>query len=353
MDTDNLTRRKFTALATGAGAGLAASPASAAIRPLGLVLPTRNRAIYTSDPSRFYMYINRNFEGRQMQVWQGGKYGYVRNPVRTKSGIVYTKFHEGVDIAPVERDSRGEPLDTVRAIAHGKVVHVSANPRHSSYGSYVVIEHDWGYGRFYSLYAHLKKITTSKGKKVGPGSPIAILGYTGPGLDRTRAHLHLELNVILDSRFERWHDKNFPDTNYHGMYNGLNLIGIDIAGLYLAHRRDPNITIPRFMASMEPYFKVKVPRKGSIQALDNYRFLARDMATARGKPSWELTFSAPGVPLAIRPSSTKVSKPAVNWVKYSSTPHSYATRKRLTGSGRSAQLTSSGLRYVQLITGQF
>jgi murein DD-endopeptidase MepM/ murein hydrolase activator NlpD len=349
-----LTRRRFGALSAGTIAAMSA-PASAlaAVKPLGLVLPTRNRAIYTSDQSRFYMYIDRSFEGRKMKVWQGGKYGYVRNPVRTSSGIVYTKFHEGLDIAPVSRDKNDEPLDTVRSIAHGKVVHTSANPRHSSYGSYVVVEHDWGYGRFYSLYAHLRKITAAKGAKVGPGSPLGVLGYTGPGLDRTRAHVHLELNLILDSRFERWHDKNFSDSNYHGMYNGLNLIGIDIAGLYLAHQREPNITIPQFMARMTPYFKVTVPRQGTIQVLDNYRFLARDMATARGKPSWEITLSASGVPLAIAPSSTKVSSPKVTWVKYSASPHSYNTRKRLSGSGKTASLTSSGLRYIQLLAGQF
>ncbi|MEM0895940.1 MAG: M23 family metallopeptidase, partial [Verrucomicrobiota bacterium] len=233
----DLTRRQFGRLSGGAllGSGAATGSAQAEIQPLGLVLPTRNRAIYSADPSRFYMYIDRNFEGRQMKVWQGGKYGYVRNPVRTDSGIVYTKFHEGLDIAPTERDSRGEPLDVVRSIANGKVVHTSPNPYHSSYGSYAVIEHDWGYGKFYSLYAHLKKITVSKGAKVGPGSGIALMGYTGPGLNRTRAHLHLELNLILDSRFERWYNQNFSSQNYHGMFNGLNLIGIDVAGLYLAH----------------------------------------------------------------------------------------------------------------------
>ncbi|MEM9478804.1 MAG: M23 family metallopeptidase [Verrucomicrobiota bacterium] len=349
-----LTRRRFGKLSSGALLGTATTGTTQAeIQPLGLVLPTRNRAIYSADPSRFYMYIDRNFEGRQMKVWQGGKYGYVRNPVRTSSGIVYTKFHEGLDIAPVERDSRGEPLDIIRSIARGKVVHTSPNPYHSSYGSYMVVEHDWGYGKFYSLYAHLKKITASKGEKVGPGSAIGVMGYTGPGLNRTRAHLHLELNLILDSRFERWHNQNFSSQNYHGMFNGLNLIGIDVAGLYLAHQRDPNISIPSFMARMETYYKVAVPRKGSIQVLDNYRFLARDMATARGKPSWEISLSASGVPLGIRPIDQKVSSPTITWVKYSATPHSYNTRKRLSGSGKTANLTSSGVRYVQLLAGQF
>ncbi len=330
-----------------------ASALHADVKPLGLVLPTKNRAIFSSDPSRFYQYVDRTWEGRKMQVWQAGKYGYVRNPLRTKSGIVYTKFHEGLDIKPVSRDKSGNPLDIVRAIAEGRVVHTSKSSGQSSYGRYVVVEHDWGYGKFYSLYAHLYSITVEVGRAVRPGSPLGKMGYTGRGLNRTRAHLHLELCLILQSKFREWHNKSFDTPNYHGNYNGLNLIGIDVAGLYHAHSRNPNITLPQFISGMQTYFKVTVPRKGSIEVMQNYPWLARNMASAPGKPSWEISFSSSGVPLAVSPSKTKVSRPTVTWVKYSSTPHAYNTRSRLTGSGKTARLTGSGLRYVNLITGDF
>ena len=39
----------------------------------------------------------------------------------------------------------------------------------------------------------------------------------------------------------------------HGLFNGLNLVGIDVAGLYQAHRVNPYITIPQFVARMSPY----------------------------------------------------------------------------------------------------
>ncbi|MEC7357840.1 MAG: M23 family metallopeptidase, partial [Verrucomicrobiota bacterium] len=122
---------------------------------LELVLATPNKAIFGPDISQFYMYTNRSFEGQPSKPWQGGKYGYVRNPKRTASGIIYSKFHEGVDIRPIERNSRGVPLDKVCSIASGKVIHASRSAGASNYGRYVVIEHDWGYGKFYSLYAHL------------------------------------------------------------------------------------------------------------------------------------------------------------------------------------------------------
>ena len=325
----------------------------AEVKPLRLVLPTRNRAIFSESPSRFYQYVDRTFEGRSMQVWQAGKFGYVRNPIRTSSGIVFSKFHEGLDIKPVERDKNGNPLDVVRSISDGRVVYVSKSAYQSSYGKYVVIEHDWGYGLFFSLYAHLANATAEVGDKVSPGSPIGKMGYTGPGLDRTRAHLHIELNMILQSKFGKWHDQAFKSPNYHGQYNGLNLIGIDLAGLFHAHARNPKITVSRFVAGMETYFKVTVPRKGSIEVMENYPWMAREMASAKGKPSWEISFSSSGVPLAVRPSAAKVTQATVSSVKYSATPHSYNTRGRLSGSGKTAKLSSSGLRYVNLITGQF
>ena len=329
------------------------STAVAAPRPLGLVLPTKNRALFTPHQSQYYMYTDRTFEGRASKPWTGGKFGYVRNPVRTKSGIVYTRFHEGIDIRPYERDKSGNPIDKVHAISRGVVAYVNNISGRSNYGKYVVIEHDWGYGKFYSLYAHLMSASVKRGDPVGPGSVIGRLGYTGAGINRTRAHLHLEINMVINTGYKRWHDRNFNSPNYHGLFNGLNLVGIDVAGLYQAHRADPDITIPQFIARMAPYYKVTVPRTGKLEVLSNYRWLGRNMSRAVDNPSWEITFSSSGVPLEVTPSTMPVESPVISWVKYSPVPHAYNTNRRLTGSGHTAQLTGSGLRYVQLIAGQF
>jgi len=327
--------------------------ADAQVRRTELSLPTQNRAIFGPDPSQFYMYTNRSFEGRQSRPWQAGKYGYVRNPRRTSSGIVYAKFHEGADIRPVSRDRSGNPLDIVRAISAGKVVHVNPSSSASNYGRYVVVKHDWGYGPFYSLYAHLSTISCKVGQSVRPGTAIAKMGYTGAGLNRTRAHLHLELNMMISPRFQRWYDKHFTSPNRHGNYNGINLAGLDVAGLYLAHRRDPNLSIPQFMARMRVYYKVLIPNKGLPEILRTYPWLGRDMVKAKKNPSWELSLSSSGIPLAVRPSTQSVRTPTVSWVTPSSVSHSWNTRSRLTGSGSSAKLSSSGLRYIQQLAGGF
>src|SRR5450432_245601 len=106
-----------------------------------LALPTDNDAIFHGGGEAFYQHIERDYQGVKSTPWQGGQYGFVRDPIETSIGIVYTRFHEGIDIRPLHRDARGEPLDEVRAIADGKVVYVSRAAGDSNYGRYVVVEH--------------------------------------------------------------------------------------------------------------------------------------------------------------------------------------------------------------------
>src|SRR6476646_6909292 len=82
-------------------------------------LPTDNDALFRGGGPDFYQYIERDFQGEKSTPWEGGRYGFVRNPRATSGGIVYTRLHEGIDIKPLQRDASGEPTDVVRAIAPG------------------------------------------------------------------------------------------------------------------------------------------------------------------------------------------------------------------------------------------
>jgi murein DD-endopeptidase MepM/ murein hydrolase activator NlpD len=322
--------------------------------PMGLVLPTDNDAIFSSDPSQFYMYTDRNFEGVVSKPWSGGAYGFTRNQKRTSAGIVMTRLHEGIDIRPVRRDASGEPLDEVRAISKGTVVYVSDSPGASNYGRYIVVHHDWGYGPFFSLYAHLKSSDVAAGETVEAGAKIGGMGYTGAGINKERAHVHVELNMILSDQFKRWYDRHFTTTNRHGIFNGFNLVGMDIAGILIAHRANPSLTIPEYLATQtEVHYKVLIPKSGELPFLRRYPFLARDMDTVQNPTSWEISFAATGVPVAIRPSDRTLSQPVVTYVKPSTGNHADLTVDRLTGTGDSATLTPSGSRYMQLISDSF
>ena len=215
--------------------------------PLGLVLPTDNDALFSGDPEKFYMYTDRNFEGVLSKPWSGGGYGFTRDQKRTAAGIISTRLHEGIDIRPVKRDATGEPLDEVRAIATGTVVYVSETPGASNYGRYIVVHHDWGNGPFFSLYAHLRAAIARTGQKVGAGETIGNMGYTGAGINRERAHVHLEMNMILSDQFQRWYDLHFTTKNHHGIFNGFDLVGMDIAELLQAHHANVQMSIPEYL----------------------------------------------------------------------------------------------------------
>jgi murein DD-endopeptidase MepM/ murein hydrolase activator NlpD len=314
-----------------------------------LALPTDNDALFGEGGAAFYQYIERDYKGEKSRPWQGGQYGFVRDPIETSAGIVYTRFHEGIDIKPMQRDAAGEPLDEVRAIADGKVVHINLAAGHSNYGRYVVIEHRWDGSPYYSLYGHLSSIGVKPGQSVRKGDAIAVMGYTGVGINRERAHVHLELNLMLSRAFEKWyklyHAKDDP--NYNGTYNGLNLVGLDIARLFLALRKNPSLTIPEFLGQEETFYKVTFPKSSHFDLPKLYPWMSNGGTEA--KASWEVSFTRAGLPLRIDPSSKKVKQPEVTYVKKSPIDSIHLTHGDVAGRGSNAHLTGSGLIFMKLL----
>jgi murein DD-endopeptidase MepM/ murein hydrolase activator NlpD len=318
--------------------------------PLNLALPTDNAALLRGDNPDFYQVIERNLHGVISHPWQGGQYGFVRDPVETEAGTVYTRFHEGMDIRPLRRDARGEPLDEVRAIAAGKVVYVSRVAGASNYGRYVVVEHRWSGCPYYSLYAHLNTIAVEAGDSVKQGDWLAVMGHTGSGINRERAHVHVELNLLLNDHFEAWHDTFFKnDPNRHGIYNGLNLAGLDLPRLILALRGNPVLTLPAFLGREEAFYKVLVPNSPNFQLPQRYPWMIE--RTPNEKPvSWEVSFTASGVPLRLIPSDRVVRTAEISYVKPSPIDCRNLTRGNIAGRGSSAHLTDSGKAIMRLLT---
>jgi len=315
---------------------------------LNLALPTENDALFRGGGPDFYQYVIRDFKGAKSTPWEGGQYGFVRDPVETPNGLIYTRFHEGIDIRPMHRDANGEPLDEVRAIADGTVVYVNTVAGYSNYGRYIVVEHRWDGSGYYSLYGHLSSALVRPSAKVNRGDVLGIMGYTGEGLDKERAHVHLELNLMLSRRFESWYElfvKNDP--NHHGIYNGINLMGIDIARLYLALRENPSLTIPEFLAREEVFYKVTLPKTRSFDLLQRYPWLLH--GSEKSATSWEISFNRAGVPLKIEPASSAVSAPALSYVKKGNVNYSGLTRGVITGSRSKAHLSENGEHLMRLL----
>lgn len=311
-------------------------------------LPTDNDALFHGGGADFYQYIERDFRGVKSTPWEGGRYGFVRNPVATAQGLLYTRFHEGIDIKCLHRDERGEPLDEVRAIATGKIVHINSAPGYSNYGRYIVIEHIWDGSPYYSLYGHLSEIAVGIGQRINRGERIARMGYTGEGLNQARAHLHLELNLMFSRNFEGWHDRNFPDPNHNGIYNGLNLAGIDIARFFLEHEKQPDLTVSQFLAEEEIFYRVAVRDSAHFDLRKFYPWMVKN--GSNNARSWEVSFARSGVPLKIEGRAEVISQPTLTFVKKSAIDCSYLTRGELAGRGEHAHLTESGMRFMRLLT---
>ena len=330
---------------------------------ISLILPTENTAIFEEGGGpEFYMHTYRQERPGEQPGWTAGKYGFVRNVRRTSSGVIYSRFHEGIDIRPLRRTRRGDPLDEIGAIAEGEVVYVNNVPARSNYGRYIVIEHQWGESPYYSLYAHLGRVSVEVGDWIDQGKVIGVMGYSGRGVNRSRAHLHLEVNLMLNESFSDWYEDHLKDAapNYHGIFNGINLTGIDIAELYLRLPENPDLTMPEFLQEAEtPFFEVKVPVEAAIpNMLWRYPWLCPELEGWRpdyGTPfemgnSWKITFAASGLPLKFEPLDEVLDGPELNVLQRSSISYQYLTNGLVRGRGNDFSLTTSGLRRIDLIS---
>ena len=228
-------------------------------------------------------------------------------------------------------------------------MHTNLEPNFSNYGKYVVVEHRWNGCNYYSLYGHLSSIAVRIGQRLERREQLGVMGYTGEGLNQGRAHVHLELNLMLSRQFESWHDHFFPtDPNHHGLYNGINLIGIDIARLYLALQKRPALTIPEFVSEEETFYRVLLPASAHFDLPKFYSWLLRNPPSDQ-PPSWEVSFNRAGVPLKIAPGSKNVGEPELIYIKKSAADAAYLTRELVAGRGENAHLSENGKRQMRLL----
>ena len=332
--------RPFTLLALGISAVAAA--------PLDLRLPTTNHHLLTNEPEKFYMYVDRTFEGVTGKCWEAGGYGFVRSPIRINGQVVCTHFHEGIDIAPMQRDGAGNPLDEVTSIADGTVVHISPLAGRSNYGKYVVVEHRWDDSSVYSLYAHLADISCKPGDVVKAGAALGRMGFTGVGLNRTRAHLHLELTLLMNAHYEEWNKLTGGGVNYQGIFNGMNLEGAEVSRFFLEQQKNPELQFSEFMLATPVQFKVLVPaRQAQPDFLTRYPWLLQ--GSADGAVSWEISFTGTGLPVGIAASPRQVAAPLVSQIRPAQVPQRYLTRGLVTGEGIQAALTPAGKKLLALL----
>jgi peptidoglycan LD-endopeptidase LytH len=264
-----------------------------AAEPLVLAWPTPNQAYFEGKPLADFIQPTASGE------ITSGLFGC------TRSGGA--QYHEGLDLKPVRRDRGGEPTDDIFAVLDGVVRHVSRNPGESSYGRYLVIEHTGVAPSVFSLYAHLAQMAPGLkvGDRVEKGQVIARMGRsaTGYAIPRERAHLHLEIGVWLARDFQRWYDwRKFGSRNEHGVWNGMNLIGIDPLDLYSALRSRRVANLQEYFAALKPAVRVRIATKYIPDFIERYPILlTKPMPVAEEFAGWDVVFNEMGVPFSWTP----------------------------------------------------
>lgn len=335
-----------------------------------LQFPTANRALLDGRLPDFYMYVDRDFEGEKSYPWEGGQYGLIRSPKREGGNIVYTLFHEGIDIKPLQKSGSGEPLDNVLAAAKGTVAYVSNVASKSNYGKYVVLEHTLNGSSIYTVYAHLKSMSVLPGQYVRQGQKIGELGHTGVGIDKERAHLHFEICLLLNPYFAEWVDRTSksPRENVHGIYNGINLQGINPAALLLAVNATPTLSFQDFLQQNPSLFQLTFNTGPDFQFVQRYPFLVvlnqnekntiiasednahdRIQSLIAKAPAWKITFSKDVIPTRAEAVWSPVETIQVKWLGSGTPPIRYQSRGLVAGSPSRPQLTVAGARFIDLL----
>ncbi len=220
-----------------------------------------------------------------------------------------TRFHEGIDIRPVARARNGEALDAVFAAMPGVVRHVCLSAGGSGYGRYVVLEHPTMAPAVYTLYAHLARIepTVRPGATVTAGQVLGRMGHSSGGymIPAARAHLHFEIGVAATKDFQAWYERRrFGSRNEHGMWNGMNLLGLDPISFYEAWRSGKITTVLDYFARLEPAVRLRIATYRTPDFVTRYPALVTKPLPLGPVAGWEVQFTWTGLPFAWTPLTT-------------------------------------------------
>ncbi|HEX2099579.1 MAG TPA: M23 family metallopeptidase [Candidatus Synoicihabitans sp.] len=275
-------------LAAGTGATMRAA------ERIEIAWPTANRAFLERRPLEDFIQPTESGETAS------GLFGCVRT-----NG---TQFNEALDLKPIQRDRAGEATDPVFAVLDGVVRHVSQRPGESSYGRYIVLEHTEQLPAVYTLYAHLRSIdpAVQVGQNVRRSQQLGIMGRSAGGytIPKERAHLHFEIGLRLTDRFQSWYDwKEFGNRNQHGIWNGMNLVGIDPLEFYTQFRDRQVDHFTDYLRRIPIALRIQIATTVEPDFVRRYPELLTRPAPLAGLAGWEVAFTVYGVPTAWTPLS--------------------------------------------------
>jgi peptidoglycan LD-endopeptidase LytH len=258
-----------------------------------LVWPTPNPAFANGES--FESFIQPTAAGEPLS----GTFGGVRNNGR--------RFHEGIDIKPIQaRTRKGEPTDPIYAAMDGVVAHTSLLPGNSGYGRYVVLTHNFGSVEVYTLYAHLSAIDPAirPGVKVTAGTTLGRMGRSAGGytIPRDRAHMHFEIGLKYGSRFQQWYDRQqFGSKNYQKDFNGMNLEGFDPLQFFKDNKAGKAQDMCAYIKNLPVAYILRV-NCAEVPEIANTNYgLVTKPVPETGLTGWDIAFTWYGMPTHFTP----------------------------------------------------
>lgn len=267
-----------------------------------------------AEPSRFELVWptpHRGWaEGRPPAEWlqhagsgdpATGGFGGVRN-----GGA---RFHEGIDIRATGRDRQGHATDPVFAAMDGVVRYLSTSPGNSGYGRYVVLEHPERQPAVYTLYAHLSRLAPGlrEGLAVRAGQPLGTMGHSSGGymIPAARAHLHFEIGLAVTRDFQSWYlRRRLGSRNEHGMWNGMNLLGLDPVPFFDDWRAG-RLAEPRdLLARQQTAVRLRIASFRVPDFVQRYPALLTRPMPLGPVAGWEIRCNWTGLPFAWTPLTT-------------------------------------------------
>lgn len=251
-----------------------------------IVWPTPSKAFAQGKP--YTEFIQPTVSGRPIS----GLFGDVRS-----NGY---KFHEGIDIMPISRNKRGEPLDDVYSALDGTVMLINRIAGNSGYGRYVVLVHKSCDVPIYTLYAHLAEIDgdIAVGTSVKAGKRLGKMGRSASySIAKAQAHLHFEMGLMLSDRFDKWYveSKRFKQKNFFGNYNGMNLVGFDPLDFYeKAKNEEIDDGFKGYLQSLPVAVVVRIYTKRTPDFVKKYPMLVNNAGKDCG---WDIHLTWHGLPV--------------------------------------------------------
>lgn len=212
-----------------------------------------------------------------------------------------SRFHEGLDLKPIGRDRHNEATDAIYAAMPGRVAYINPHAGNSSYGRYIVLEHNDADVAVFTLYAHLAAIEQGlhEGSLVSGGQRIGTMGRSAAGytIPRQRAHLHFEIGLRKSNDFDRYYRQlGFTGKNHHGNYSGLNLTAADPVHFWETVRASEFGTFREYFFSLPTAFTLRIGTQTVPEFINRYPRLLTMPIPKDGVSGWDIDFTWYGLP---------------------------------------------------------